>query len=68
MCLLYFEKELLPTSEAKPWAVEGLEGKQWSGGDYNGRSLLGGRLRNSHCRVVFDSNPYSSGGKLQMDS
>lgn len=32
MCLLYFEKELLPTSEAEPWAVEGVEGKQWGRG------------------------------------
>lgn len=36
MCLLYFEKELLPTSEIKSWAVEGTEGKQQDGGDCNG--------------------------------
>lgn len=36
MCLLYFAKELLPASEAKPWAVEGIEGKQWGDGDCNG--------------------------------
>jgi len=67
MCLLYFEKELLPTSETEPQAVQRVEGKQQPGGDWNGHSLLGGRLGNSRCRVVVDRNLCSTGGKRQMD-